>query len=256
VLVAHYLESAIWQDPFFGGSVGEGDPSFSISVPVEQFRTEYTILVPQAYSKNFLSISATAAGAVTVDGLAVALTPFAGGTYRGTRMQVNAGQHKIVCPASCGVEVYGYSDAVSTCSPAGSTSRRSCSSKALVGTRDCAATRDHGACEHERRDREGRRDDGSSSRISRLNCANYRRFRRHELVDGDSPPRVLEVAHRVPRPPSSSTTTRGGSRPRRELAGLRAAWLRRYACGNHADHPAPPQPQRTRAIGGHRAGER
>jgi hypothetical protein len=113
VLVAHYLESAIWQDPFFGGSVGEGDPSFSITVPVEQFRTEYTILVPQAYSKNFLSISATAAGAVTVDGLAVALTPFAGGTYRGTRMQVNAGQHKIVCPASCGVEVYGYSDAVS-----------------------------------------------------------------------------------------------------------------------------------------------
>jgi hypothetical protein len=113
VLVGHFLQSAIWQDPFFGGSVGEGDPSFSLAVPVEQYRNEYTVLVPQAYNKNFLSISATAAGAVTVDGLAVQLTPFASGNFRAARMQVNAGQHKIVCPAGCGVEVYGYSDAVS-----------------------------------------------------------------------------------------------------------------------------------------------
>ena len=113
ILVGHYLQSAIWQDPFFGGSVGEGDPSFSIGVPVEQFRTEYTVLVPQAYTKNFLSISATAAGAVSVDGLAVAMTPYAGGTYRAARMLVVGGQHKIQCPAGCGVEVYGYSDAVS-----------------------------------------------------------------------------------------------------------------------------------------------
>ncbi len=112
ILVGHYLESAIWQDPFFGGAVGEGDPSFSLGVPTEQFRTEYTVLVPQAYGKNFLSISAPSAGAITVDGLQVALQPFAG-MYRGGRMQVVAGQHKIVCPAGCGVEVYGYSDAVS-----------------------------------------------------------------------------------------------------------------------------------------------
>lgn len=113
VLIGHYLQSAIWQDPFFGGSVGEGDPSFSIAVPVEQFRTEYTVLVPSAYAKNFLSISATAAGSVQVDGLAVAMTPYAGNTYRAARMQVNAGQHKISCPNGCGVEIYGYDGAVS-----------------------------------------------------------------------------------------------------------------------------------------------
>ncbi len=113
VLVAHYLESAIWQDFLFGGSVGEGDPSFSIAVPVEQFRTEYTVLVPSQYSKNFLSIAAPGAGAVIVDGLVVALTPYAGGLYRAARMQVNAGQHVIKCPNGCGVEVMGYSDAVS-----------------------------------------------------------------------------------------------------------------------------------------------
>jgi hypothetical protein len=114
VLVAHYLQSAIWRDPFlFGGTIGEGDPDMSIAVPVEQYRTSYTVLVPNAYEKNFLSISATATGAVVVDGLQVAVTPFAGGQYRAARMQVNAGQHVISCPNSCGVEVYGYSDAVS-----------------------------------------------------------------------------------------------------------------------------------------------
>ncbi len=113
VLIAHYLESAIWQDFLFGGSVGEGDPSFSIAVPTEQFRTSYTVLVPSQYAKNFLSIAAPGAGAVIVDGLLVALTPYAGGLYRAARMQVNAGQHVITCPNGCGVEVYGYSDAVS-----------------------------------------------------------------------------------------------------------------------------------------------
>jgi hypothetical protein len=113
VLVSHYLESALWQDPFFGGSVGEGDPSFSIAVPVEQFRTDYTVLVPNAYTKNFLSIAAPGQGAVIVDGLVVAMQPYAGGLYRAARMQVNAGQHVIKCPNGCGVEVMGYSDAVS-----------------------------------------------------------------------------------------------------------------------------------------------
>ena len=38
---------------------------------------------------------------------------YQGCEYRGARHAVNAGQHKITCPSGCGVEVYGYSDAVS-----------------------------------------------------------------------------------------------------------------------------------------------
>lgn len=113
ILVAHYLQSAIWQDPFFGNSIGEGDPSLAIAVPVEQFRNDYTILIPASYGKNFMSISAPANGAVVVDGLTIQMTPFANGAYRAARHAVNAGQHKISCPAGCGVLVYGYSDAVS-----------------------------------------------------------------------------------------------------------------------------------------------
>ncbi len=113
VLVGHYLQSAIWVDPLFGDSVGEGDPSMALSVPVEQFRTDYTVLVPAQYPKNFLSISVPGTGAVLVDGTATTLTGFANGTYRAARIPVTAGQHRIQCPTGCGVEVYGYGDAVS-----------------------------------------------------------------------------------------------------------------------------------------------
>ncbi len=110
ILVGHYLQADIWQD-FVGATVGEGDPSMAIAVPTEQFRNDYTVLVPSQYAKNFLSIAANPTGAVTVDGTAVTLS--ANGMYRAARVPVTAGQHKIACPGGCGVEVYGYSDAVS-----------------------------------------------------------------------------------------------------------------------------------------------
>ncbi len=114
ILVGHYLESAIWQDPFLGGVVGEGDPSMAIAVPVEQFRTSYTILIPAQYEKNFMSIATVGATSnVMVDGLNIALTSFGTNAYRAARHQVTPGQHVITCPATCGVTVYGYSDAVS-----------------------------------------------------------------------------------------------------------------------------------------------
>ncbi|MFN0250599.1 MAG: IgGFc-binding protein [Kofleriaceae bacterium] len=114
VLIGHYLQSNIWTDGFpfgGGGTVGEGDPSMAIAVPTEQYRTDYTILVPSQYAKNFVSITAPMTGGILVDGNPVTMTAF--GQYRAARVPVTAGQHKIVCPGACGVEVYGYSDAVS-----------------------------------------------------------------------------------------------------------------------------------------------
>ena len=113
VLVGHFLESAIWQDPLFGDAVGNGDPSMSIAVPTEQFRSDYILPVPNAYDKNFLSISAPSTGTVLVDGQPVTMSSFAGGMYRAGRIIVQPGQHHLTCPNTCGVEVYGYSDAVS-----------------------------------------------------------------------------------------------------------------------------------------------
>ncbi len=116
VLIAKYLESAIWSDGniFAPMSIGNGDPSMSIVVPAEQFRDDYTILVPSQYDMSHVSIATPMNGTVRIDGVDVTsqLTVFAT-DYKGGRVLVTAGQHVIDCSASCGIEVMGYSDAVS-----------------------------------------------------------------------------------------------------------------------------------------------
>ena len=113
ILVGHFLESAIWRANN-GTVVGNGDPSMAIAVPIEQFRKSYTILVPAAYSMNYISLAAAATGGVTIDGAPVTLTPFGNGaTHRVARIPVAAGQHTIQCADGCGVTVYGYSQSVS-----------------------------------------------------------------------------------------------------------------------------------------------
>jgi hypothetical protein len=116
ILVGHYLVSAIWQDPFFGMSIGSGDPSLAIAVPVEQFRDSYAILVPSQYMATYASIVVPDGTTAMLDNSDVTsqLTPFGGG-FRGGRVKITtAGPHNITCPGGgCGVELYGYSDAVS-----------------------------------------------------------------------------------------------------------------------------------------------
>ena len=115
VMVGHYLQSATWQDGL-GDTEGSGDPSLAIAVPVEQFRTSYTILIPSQYDANYMSIAAPTGVTVTLDGTNVSgqLAGFAGNMYLGGRISLTAGPHTILCSgAGCGIEVMGYSDAVS-----------------------------------------------------------------------------------------------------------------------------------------------
>jgi hypothetical protein len=112
ILIGHYLQSSTWYG--LGGQLGNGDPSMAIAVPTEQFRKDYTILVPSQYQENFISLAAPATGGVTIDGAAVTLTTFpGGGTYRSAIVPLTAGSHKITCADGCGITVYGYSDDVS-----------------------------------------------------------------------------------------------------------------------------------------------
>jgi IgGFc binding protein len=116
ILVGHYLTSAIWQDALLSSSVGSGDPSQSIAVPTEQYRSSYAILIPSQYDASYVSLVVGQGGSAMIDGNDVTsqLTGFAGGTFLGGRIAVTAGAHQIQCSAGgCGVEVYGYSDAVS-----------------------------------------------------------------------------------------------------------------------------------------------
>jgi hypothetical protein len=109
ILVAHYLSSNGGTDP------DAGDPSMSFAVPTEQYRSQYTLLVPSQYNENYFSLVAPASGTVTLDGnnVTASLTGFGDGAFKAGRVQVQAGPHNLTCSEGCGVEVYGWSDAVS-----------------------------------------------------------------------------------------------------------------------------------------------
>ncbi|MEZ4398984.1 MAG: IgGFc-binding protein [Kofleriaceae bacterium] len=111
IAVARYLSSNIPQPP----DTDVGDPAMAFAVPTEQYRSTYTVLVPSQYMENVLSIVAPAGGTVRLDGNDVTsqLATFGAGTYKAGRVAVGAGPHTLDCPGTCGVEVYGWSEAVS-----------------------------------------------------------------------------------------------------------------------------------------------
>jgi len=120
-------------NPFGGGSCTKqsdcspndanvGDPSFIISVPVEQFRKEYVFLVPTKYANNYISIVAEAGANVQVDGALLdpsAFTKVAGGTYVVARMGLKAGSHTLTSDKQAGLYVYGWDWYVSYGYPGG-----------------------------------------------------------------------------------------------------------------------------------------
>jgi hypothetical protein len=113
ITVGRFLKSVLYTDGI-SQMFGTGDPSMAIAVPTEQFRTSYNLLVPQQYMANFASIVIPQGGTVMLDGADVTgQVSSMFGTWRAGRIMLAAGVHRIDCPAGCGVEVYGWSRAVS-----------------------------------------------------------------------------------------------------------------------------------------------
>ena len=106
IMIGQFLSSE-------GGAMG--DPSMAIAVPTEQYRTQYSFLVPMEYDEQYISIVATASGTVLLDNddISSQLSSMGSGTYKAGAVQVQPGQHEITCPDKCGIVVHGYSDSVS-----------------------------------------------------------------------------------------------------------------------------------------------
>lgn len=116
------------------GQVGLGDPALTVLVPAEQWRSDYTVLVPNGYAEDHLSLVGPAGTAVTLTGndgtrstvtldTAIGTTGLAWGRYAipraaggGTTL---ANVWTLTAPVPFGVEVYGWSCAVSYAYPGG-----------------------------------------------------------------------------------------------------------------------------------------
>jgi hypothetical protein len=83
-------------------------------------RNAYSFLVPSQYAYNYVSVTG-AAGLLRLDGrdIQTMLQPFGTGVLRGARVPLQPGAHRIDCPASSGIEVYGWSHKVSYMSAGG-----------------------------------------------------------------------------------------------------------------------------------------
>lgn len=98
----------------------QGDPSFSLGIPSEQFRTEYTFLAPSTYPTNFVNVTAPAGATINLNGTAVGgFQPVGGTGFQVARVPIPAGQHKIESTQPFGIVVYGYGSYTSYMYPGG-----------------------------------------------------------------------------------------------------------------------------------------
>lgn len=111
---------------FLVGQNGEarvGDPSMSMAIPVEQYRSTYAFLSPATYDLNYVTIVARTGDEVILDGALVRdFQPIADGTYQVASVKLaKAGAHAVHSRQGLGigVQVYGFGDYTSYMLPGG-----------------------------------------------------------------------------------------------------------------------------------------
>lgn len=118
VLVGQYM---VGQN--FGTTPAEaGDPSFSIGIPTEQYRLEYSFLAPTTYTHNIVNVVTKTGANITIDGAAIPaneFTPIGGTGMSVARHVISGGAHRMVGDQNFGIVVYGYGSYTSYMYPGG-----------------------------------------------------------------------------------------------------------------------------------------
>jgi IgGFc binding protein len=116
ILVVQYMEG---QDA--GGETG--DPAMTLSVPIDQYRTDYLFHAPTNYEVNYVNVTAPTGAAVMLDGQPVTgFTPIGTSGFDVARVVLPNGvdgNHEISSDEKFGITVYGYGQYTSYWYPGG-----------------------------------------------------------------------------------------------------------------------------------------
>ena len=93
-----------------------GDPAFTTFPPIDQFRTEYVILTPPSWTKNYVAISAPKGTKIGIDGKTPTCTVEPAGKIDGTDYEsrvceLKEGAHRLSGDLPFGIVAYGYGNA-------------------------------------------------------------------------------------------------------------------------------------------------
>jgi len=118
IMVAQFMVG----ENFSGESAGAGDPSQSIAIPTEQYRSNYTFLAPITYTHNFVNVVAPTGAAIHINGGQIppdAFTPVGSSGLGVARHKIPGGVHTMSGDQAFGIVVYGYGSYTSYMYPGG-----------------------------------------------------------------------------------------------------------------------------------------
>ena len=76
-----------------------GDPSLSLGIPTEQFRTSYSFLAPSTYTRSYVNVTAPMDASIMLDGAAVTgFTPVGSTGFGVARVMIAGGELILAVP--------------------------------------------------------------------------------------------------------------------------------------------------------------
>lgn len=129
ILVGHFLVGSHAPSPNVDGSYSPedaniGDPDFRLLLPVERYRNDFALLVPDGYRNNYLEVIAPIGSQVVVDDVALppsAFEPIGRSAWAVARRETSAGVHTVLCTEPASVGIYGWDSYVSYAHSGGET---------------------------------------------------------------------------------------------------------------------------------------
>jgi len=119
IQIAQYLVSQTAR----GVTRTQGDPAMILAVPIDQFRSDYSLLTPAGYARDFVTVLRPAGAVVRLDGTPLPnsdFTSIGSGEFEMAHVEWEAGPHRLDSDDQpFGVSMFGYDSAVSYGYPGG-----------------------------------------------------------------------------------------------------------------------------------------